>query len=292
MSANNLLSEYSQIFNSSLSKFMPDSNSEYAAVVKAAEYSLSAGGKRLRPALVFEFCKMFSGTYSAAVNAAVAVEMVHTYSLIHDDLPCMDNDDMRRGKPSCHIAFGEDIALLAGDGLLTLAFATLAKADSPAERIVAAIAVLADCCGINGMVGGQTMDLESENKSISMEKLVMLQQLKTGRLIEAAVRMGCIFGGASKEDTDTCAEYAKNIGLAFQIRDDILDDIGNQELLGKPIGSDKENAKNTFLSFMSVDEAEKLVELHTGLAKSALKKFGSKADDLCDLADYLAYRNN
>lgn len=292
MSANNLLSEYSQIFNSSLSKFLPDSNSEYAAVVKAAQYSLSAGGKRLRPALTFEFCKMFSGTYSAAVNAAVAVEMVHTYSLIHDDLPCMDNDDMRRGKPSCHIAFGEDIALLAGDGLLTLAFATLAKADSPAERIVAAIAVLADFCGINGMVGGQTMDLESENKSISMEKLVMLQQLKTGRLIEAAVRMGCIFGGASKEDTDTCAEYAKNIGLAFQIRDDILDDIGNQELLGKPIGSDKENAKNTFLSFMSVDEAEKLVELHTGLAKSALKKFGSKADDLCDLADYLAYRNN
>lgn len=292
MSANNLLSEYSQIFNSSLSKFMPDSNSEYAAVVKAAEYSLSAGGKRLRPALVFEFCKMFSGTYSAAVNAAVAVEMVHTYSLIHDDLPCMDNDDMRRGKPSCHIAFGEDIALLAGDGLLTLAFATLAKADSPAERIVAAIAVLADCCGIDGMVGGQTMDLESENKTISMENLVMLQQLKTGKLIEAAVRMGCIFGGASKEDTDTCAEYAKNIGLAFQIRDDILDYIGNQELLGKPIGSDKENAKNTFLSFMSVDEAEKLVELHTGLAKSALKKFGSKADDLCDLADYLAYRNN
>lgn len=292
MSANNLLSEYSQIFNSSLSKFMPDSNSEYSSVVKAAEYSLSAGGKRLRPALVFEFCKMFSGTYSAAVNAAVAVEMVHTYSLIHDDLPCMDNDDMRRGKPSCHIAFGEDIALLAGDGLLTLAFATLAKADAPAERIVAAIAVLADCCGIDGMVGGQTMDLESENKSISMEKLVMLQQLKTGKLIEAAVRMGCIFGGASKENTDTCAEYAKNIGLAFQIRDDILDDIGNQELLGKPIGSDKENAKNTFLSFMSVDEAEKLVELHTGLAKSALKKFGSKADDLCDLADYLAYRNN
>lgn len=292
MSANNLLSEYSQIFNNSLSKFIPHSNSEYAAVVKAAEYSLSAGGKRLRPALVFEFCKMFSGTYSAAVNAAVAVEMVHTYSLIHDDLPCMDNDDMRRGKPSCHIAFGEDIALLAGDGLLTLAFATLAKADSPAEKIVAAIAVLADCSGIDGMVGGQTIDLESENKSISMEKLVMLQQLKTGKLIEAAVRMGCIFGGASKEDTDTCAEYAKNIGLAFQIRDDILDDIGNQELLGKPIGSDKENAKNTFLSFMSVDEAEKLVELHTDLAKSALKKFGSKADDLCDLADYLAYRNN
>ncbi len=292
MSAIELLNKYSDIFNKYLPTFLPDTDCAYSSVVNAARYSLEAGGKRLRPTLAFEFCKLFCGDYMPALTAAIAVEMIHTYSLIHDDLPCMDNDDMRRGKPACHIKFGEDIAMLAGDGLQSLAFAVLAKSDANAEKIAKSVAILADCCGINGMVGGQVIDLESENRSISMDKLVLLQQLKTGKLIEAAVRMGCIFGNANDTDIEKCAEYAKNIGLAFQIRDDILDVIGNEQLLGKPIGSDAEENKTTFLSFMSVEDAEDEVEYYTEKAKEAISFLGEKSKDLCDLANFLAYRNN
>ncbi len=292
MTAEKIIVEYSKVFNENIDKYLPDSNSEYGSVVNAAKYSLTAGGKRLRPALGLEFCKLFCGDFTPAVPAAIAVEMIHTYSLIHDDLPCMDNDDMRRGRPSCHIAFGEDIALLAGDGLQPLAFNTLTKMNVSAEKTVACVSVLSECCGINGMVGGQVIDLESENKKISLEKLVLLQRLKTGKLIESAVVMGCIIGGAKKEDVELCREYAANIGLAFQIRDDILDVTGDATLLGKPIGSDKDNQKNTFLSFMSVGDAENEVKRYTDAAKSALSSFGDRAETLVSLADYLAYRNN
>ncbi len=292
MSAEKLLREYTEIFGKNVDMYLPDSDNEYSSVVNAVKYSISAGGKRLRPALVMEFCKLFSGDFTVSIPAAIAVEMIHTYSLIHDDLPCMDDDDMRRGKPACHIAYGEDIALLAGDGLQSLAFSTLAKSNATAEKIVAAISVLADCCGINGMVGGQVIDLESENKSISIEKLILLQNLKTGKLIEASVLLGCIFGGADKEQIEICRQYASNIGLAFQIRDDILDVTGDSKLLGKPVGSDKQQNKTTFLSFMSVDEAESKVKAYTEAAKQALVQFGEKAKSLIELADFLAYRNN
>ena len=218
--------------------------------------------------------------------------MIHTYSLIHDDLPCMDNDEMRRGKPSCHVAYGEDIALLAGDGLQPLAFATLVQLNVEPNKVIAAVKVLADCCGVCGMVGGQVIDLESESKKIPLDTLVLLQKLKTGKLIEAAVVLGCIIGGATESEIELCRDYALNIGLAFQIRDDILDSIGDASVLGKPIGSDKDNDKNTFLSFMSIDEAENEVKKYTDKAKLALSSFGEKADCLISLADYLAYRNN
>ncbi len=290
MNAEAMLSEYSRVFNDNIEKYIPSENCEYSTVISAAKYSLSAGGKRLRPALVLEFCKMFCGDYTPAIPAAVAIEMIHTYSLIHDDLPCMDDDDIRRGRPSCHVAYAEDIALLAGDGLQALAFSTLANCGMPAEKIVSSISVLAECCGFEGMVGGQVIDLESENKQITLDKLALLHKLKTGKLIEAAVKMGCIFGGASKSDTDLCVKYAKNIGLAFQIRDDILDVIGNEAELGKPIGSDANNMKNTFVSLMSLEAAEKQVEVYTESAKSAISVFGDKAENLCKLADYLAQR--
>lgn len=292
MSAESLLLKYSRVFDEHIGKFIPENNVEYSSVINAVNHSLSAGGKRIRPALLMEFCRIFSDDFGVSVPAACAIEMIHTYSLIHDDLPCMDNDDFRRGKPSCHIAFGEDIALLAGDGLQSLAFETMAKMDADSDEIVKSIACLAERCGINGMVGGQVIDLESENKQIPLDTLILLQRLKTGKLIEAAVKIGCILGGASDDETDLCLKYAENIGLAFQIRDDILDVIGDRELLGKPIGSDKEENKSTFLSFLSIEDAEnKICEL-TKAAKESLAFLGDKANDLCDLADYLAYRNN
>ena len=292
MTVDKMLIEYTNVFNDNVEKFIPDSNYEYGKVIEALKYSLFAGGKRLRPALVLEFCKLFCGEYASAIPAAIAVEMIHTYSLIHDDLPCMDNDEMRRGKPSCHVAYGEDIALLAGDGLQPLAFATLVQLNVEPSKVIAAVKVLADCCGVCGMVGGQVIDLESESKKIPLDTLVLLQKLKTGKLIEAAVVLGCIIGGATKSEIELCRDYALNIGLAFQIRDDILDSIGDASVLGKPIGSDKDNEKNTFLSFMSIDEAENEVKKYTDKAKLALSSFGEKADCLISLADYLAYRNN
>lgn len=292
MSAENFLSKYSSVFDDNIVKFIPEKNVAYSSVINAVNHSLSAGGKRIRPALLMEFCRVFGGDYSVSIPAACAIEMIHTYSLIHDDLPCMDNDDFRRGKPSCHIAFGEDIALLAGDGLQSLAFETMTKLDTDSDKIVKSVACLSKCCGIYGMVGGQVIDLESEDKQIPLETLVLLQQLKTGKLIEAAVKIGCILGGASDDETISCLKYAENIGLAFQIRDDILDVIGDEKLLGKPIGSDKEENKTTFLSFISIEEAEnKICEL-TKAAKESLAFLGDKANDLCDLADYLAFRNN
>ena len=291
MSAETFLLEYSSDFDDNIGKFIPANDVAYSSVINAVNHSLSAGGKRIRPALLMEFCRVFGGDYSISIPAACAIEMIHTYSLIHDDLPCMDNDDFRRGKPSCHIAFGEDIALLAGDGLQSLAFETMTKLDTDSDKIVKSVACLAECCGINGMVGGPVIDLESEDKQIPLDTLVLLQQLKTGKLIEAAVKIGCILGGASDEEIDLCLKYAQNIGLAFQIRDDILDVIGDQELLGKPIGSDKEENKITFLSFLSIKEAEdKICEL-TKAAKESLAFLGDRANDLCDLADYLAFRN-
>lgn len=292
MSAESLLLKYSRVFDEHIGKFIPENNVVYSSVINAVNHSLSAGGKRIRPALLMEFCRIFSDDFGVSVPAACAIEMIHTYSLIHDDLPCMDNDDFRRGKPSCHIAFGEDIALLAGDGLQSLAFETMAKMDADSDEIVKSIACLAERCGINGMVGGQVIDLESENKQIPLDTLILLQRLKTGKLIEAAVKIGCILGGASDDETDLCLKYAENIGLAFQIRDDILDVIGDRELLGKPIGSDKEENKSTFLSFLSIEDAEKKICELTKAAKESLAFLGDKANDLCDLADYLAYRNN
>ncbi len=287
----NVLTEYTELIEQHLNGLVPKTDSRYSIVANAMKYSLQAGGKRLRPVLTLEFCRICGGLVPLALNYASAIEMIHTYSLIHDDLPCMDNDDFRRGKLSCHKVYGEEFALLAGDALQPLAFSAVALAPLKAEQNVRAVAVLAQYCGVNGMVGGQTVDLNSEGKSISIETLTLMHRLKTGALIKAACVMGCI--SAERYDLIQNAEqYAEAIGYAFQIRDDILDVIGDENKFGKPIGSDAENEKTTFVTLYGIDKAQRLVEEYTDSAIAALEVFGTEAEGLRELAKMLAIREN
>lgn len=285
----NILTDYSELIEQSLERLVPPADPQYSNVRDAVMYSLKAGGKRLRPALVLEFCKVCGGLVPLAVNYACAVEMIHTYSLIHDDLPCMDNDDFRRGKPSCHKAYGEEFALLAGDALQPLAFSAIALSPLSPSQNVKAVAVLSQYCGINGMIGGQAIDLLSENKAISTDTLNQMDKLKTGALIKAACVLGCI--SAEKYDVIPAAEqYAEAIGYAFQIRDDILDVIGNEDNFGKPIGSDAENGKTTFVTAFGLEKAQQMVLEYTEQAVAALESLGEAADGLRDLAKMLSTR--
>lgn len=255
-------------------------------------YSLFAGGKRIRPALTLEFCRMFGGEDSAALPFACAVEMIHTYSLIHDDLPCMDDDEMRRGKPTNHKVFGESTALLAGDSLLTGAFEVAASNSVVGSDISAkAVAYLASCAGRYGMVGGQIMDLEGEKKKLTLDELLKLHSLKTGALISAASVMGALAAGVELTDPrmEDVVTYAENIGLAFQIVDDILDKTGNAEELGKNVGVDAEHQKNTFLSFFTVEEAQFYADRLTREAIDAIRKY-KESETLCAIAEWLATR--
>lgn len=273
--------------NSALECFLPNSDD---IVSRAMRYSVENGGKRIRPELVLSFCEACGGDSEKAMPLACAIEMIHTYSLIHDDLPCMDNDDFRRGKPSCHIAFGEEYALLAGDGLLTLAFETAAKAQLPAERIVEAISVLSSAAGCLGMVGGQVMDLQNEGKKVDLDTIEKTDALKTGELIRAACVMGCI--AAEREDMIPVAEeYARCIGVSFQIVDDILDVTSDAATLGKPIGSDSENEKNTYVSLLGIERSKQIVSELTAKAKQALASFDGNSDFLSDFADKMESRN-
>ena len=261
-------------------------------LLDSERYSLFAGGKRIRPLLTLEFCRLFGGEDAAALPFACAVEMIHTYSLIHDDLPCMDNDDMRRGKPTNHKVFGESTALLAGDSLLTGAFeAAASNTVAGAEISAKAVAYLASCAGRYGMVGGQIMDLEGEKKKLTLDELLKLHSLKTGALISAASVMGALAAGVDFNDPrmEDVVTYAENIGLAFQIVDDILDQTGNAEELGKNIGMDAEREKNTFLSFYTVKEAQYYADRLTQEAIRALRKY-PESDALCSLAEWLATR--
>lgn len=265
---------------------------DIAPLLDSERYSLFAGGKRIRPFLALEFCKLFGGDEALALPFACAVEMVHTYSLIHDDLPCMDNDDMRRGKPTNHKVFGETTALLAGDSLLTGAFEAAATNNAVQPEIaLKAVAYLANCAGRYGMVGGQVMDLEGEHKKLTLDQLLKLHSMKTGGLICAASVMGALAAGIefTDERMEAVVTYAENIGLAFQIIDDVLDRIGNAEELGKNVGSDSENEKNTFLSFYSVEEATFYAEQLTTQAVNAISKYPS-SETLVALANWLAKR--
>ena len=238
----------------------------------AMEYSLLAGGKRLRPIFAFDFCRMCGGDWQAAAPFAAAVEMIHTYSLIHDDLPCMDNDDFRRGRPTNHKVYGEGMAVLAGDALLTDAFMSAASAKLPKpEDMSTAIALLAECAGSLGMVGGQVLDIRSEERELSEEEVLAIQSRKTGALIRAACCLGAIAGGANEEQLDAAAQFAAGLGLAFQIRDDMLDVIGTQEEMGKGVGTD--SAKNTFVRLYGLDKCEELVNRYTQYAIDALAVF-------------------
>ena len=261
-------------------------------LLDSERYSLFAGGKRIRPLLTLEFCRLFGGEDSAALPFACAVEMIHTYSLIHDDLPCMDDDDMRRGKPTNHRFFGESTALLAGDSLLTGAFeAAASNTEVGAEVSAKAVAYLANCAGRYGMVGGQIMDLEGEKKKLTLDQLLKLHSLKTGALISAASVLGALAAGVSF--TDACMEdvitYSENIGLAFQIVDDILDQTGDAQELGKNVGVDAEHQKNTFLSFYTVEEAQFYAERLTCDAIYAIQKYPG-SETLCALAEWLSTR--
>jgi geranylgeranyl diphosphate synthase type II len=234
-------------------------------------YSLLAGGKRLRPAFVFDFCRMCGGEWKDAVDFAASVEMIHTYSLIHDDLPCMDNDDYRRGKLTNHKVYGEAVAVLAGDALLTAAFHQLSKAPYSAETRIKAVSVLAQCAGELGMVGGQVLDMQSEQRQCTAQEVIDIQSRKTGALIRAACMLGVLAGNGSDEQIHAASEFATHLGLAFQIRDDMLDVIGDEKELGKAVGMDEH--KNTYVQLYGITQCDKMVREHTEIALHALKAF-------------------
>ena len=238
----------------------------------AMEYSLLAGGKRLRPIFALDFCRMCGGDWKAAAHFAAAMEMIHTYSLIHDDLPCMDNDDFRRGRPTNHKVYGETMAILAGDGLLTDAFMLAASAKLPKpEQMGFAIQILAQNAGSLGMVGGQVLDIQSETRELSEQEVIDIQSRKTGALINAACVLGVIAGGGDEKMIEAAATFAGALGMAFQIRDDMLDVIGTQEEMGKGVGTD--DTKNTFVKLYGLEKCEELVRKYTAAAIDALKIF-------------------
>ena len=256
----------------------------------AMEYSLLAGGKRLRPIFVFDFCRMCGGDWHDAAPFAAAVEMIHTYSLIHDDLPAMDNDDFRRGRPTNHKVYGEAMAILAGDALLTDAFMVASTAQLTDHKdMAAAIGLLAECAGSMGMVGGQVLDIQAEERECTVREVLDIQNRKTGRLISAACALGAIAGGATEEQFDAACQFAAGLGLAFQIRDDMLDVIGTQEEMGKGVGTDSK--KNTFVRLYGLEKCEELVEKYTNYAIQALDAF-ENTEYMISLAKSLTDRRN
>ncbi len=289
------ITEFSLLLEDSLYKYFDSYFEEYATLFESMKYSVKNGGKRVRPLLTLLFCDACGGNVKAAIPMAQAVEYIHTYSLIHDDLPCMDDDDYRRGKPSNHKVYGEAMALLAGDGLLTAAFERIsvwAKAGLySADIAVEAIFELSVYAGARGMIGGQVIDIQNENKpNISFETLRMLDGLKTGALIEAACVMGCIAAGADEEKKHAAKLFASNIGLAFQIKDDILDVTSSLEKLGKLTGSDVENGKTTYVTLLGVEECQRLVDELTQEAMQALEIFENN-QAIKEYAQYLAKRD-
>ena len=266
---------------------------DWRDLYESMRYSLLAGGKRIRPVLTLEFARLAGlADWKTALPMACALELVHTYSLIHDDLPCMDNDDLRRGKPTNHKVYGEATAVLAGDGLLTAAFETALEesAGLPPERVTAAAACLAQAAGARGMVGGQALDMAAQGRAVSRSEVEYLQKKKTGALLSAAAEMGCIVAGGSEEDRAAVRRYAQKLGLAFQVRDDMLDVCGDAAEFGKPIGSDKEEGKVTFMDLLGLEGCGRAVRAHTEAAKAAVADWDTDGF-LAALADSLAERN-
>ncbi|MGN0522446.1 MAG: polyprenyl synthetase family protein [Eubacterium sp.] len=270
---NNILNNDIRKVEYSLLSFLPDAKDGQYEVVEAMKYSLSNGGKRLRPVFALEFAKACGGSREDCLPLACAVEYVHTYSLIHDDLPCMDNDDLRRGKPSCHKEFDEATALLAGDALLTHAFEIICDSDLSAENKVTAVSLLSQNSGVCGMIGGQVIDLLFEKGDPNLKELLTVYRLKTGALISAACLMGCISANATANQLAAASKYAYTLGIAFQIQDDILDITGSEEKLGKPVGSDLQNNKSTYASVAGIEKAKRDVALLTEKAIKQLDAF-------------------
>ena len=263
-----------------------------ARLAESMEYSLTAGGKRLRPILLMAAADAAGGRGEDYLTSACAVEMIHTYSLIHDDLPAMDDDDYRRGKLTNHKVYGAGLATLAGDALLTMAFELLTRQQGvPAETMLRVVREISGAAGANGMVGGQALDLASEGKHIDMDTLRRMHMAKTGALFRASVRSGAILGGADEAQLAALTEYAEAFGLAFQITDDILDVTGDAAAIGKPVGSDERNHKSTYVTLTSLEEAKRLAREAADRAHEALAPLGGKAAFLDELAEYLVTRD-
>lgn len=305
MSANILSDKFNKKFewyvdkiNQQLDKISTVPDVPQSSVYEAMRYSLMAGGKRIRPMLCVAVAEMLGGDVENAIKVACAIECIHTYSLIHDDLPCMDNDELRRGKPTCHMVYPENIALLAGDGLLNKAFEILTCdcIDIDDSKRVKLIKSLSKASGTDGMIGGQVIDLEGEDKeSISLDELINMHANKTGALIEVSTKMGCILGnltGKASEEYKHIHDFSSKVGLTFQIKDDILDVTGNLESLGKNIGSDAESGKNTFVTILGLDGATDYLKSLTDESISALDYFGDDAWFLRELGIALLRREN
>ena len=283
-------------FEAALPAYMPATGGLQTVVAEAMAYACEGGGKRIRPVLMMEFCRLCGGDPEAALPFAAAMEMIHSYSLVHDDLPCMDNSPQRRGRPSTHVVVGETMALLAGDGLLNLAFETMLRPENrgslPADRVLGAAYALADASGIEGMVGGQVIDLESEGKPIGLSVLEELQRGKTAALLIASCVMGVRLAGGTAEQEQAARVFGENIGLSFQIVDDILDVTATAEALGKPVGSDAENEKVTYVSLLGLEEARRLAARRTDEALAVLDAFAADTDSLRRLAQALLTRDH
>ena len=289
-----LLKERINYIESLLNNYTPKEEGYQKTIMEAMNYSLKAGGKRLRPILTLESCRIVGGNEEDAIPFAIAIEMIHTYSLIHDDLPALDNDDLRRGKPTNHKVFGEGMATLAGDALLNYAFEVMLSSaidKEDANKYLKAINEVAKHAGIYGMIGGQVVDVESENKVIDKDKLDFIHLNKTAAMIIGCMRAGAIVGGADKEALEKITTYAKNIGLSFQIVDDILDIVGEEEKLGKPIGSDLENHKSTYPSLLGLEESRRIANELIDEAKNTIKDLSSEVEFLNKLADYIINRD-
>ena len=284
--------ERSALVEEQLVKELNEANPLDKTLCESMKYSLMAGGKRLRPVLLMAAADAVGAKGTDYLTTGCAMEMIHTYSLIHDDLPAMDDDDYRRGKLTNHKVYGAGMATLAGDALLTLAFEVMLRQQGvSAEKLVQVVREISTAAGPDGMVGGQALDMESEDKQISMETMKNIHLGKTGALFRAAIRSGAILGGASEDELQALTVYADNFGLAFQITDDILDVIGDAEVIGKPVGSDEKNHKSTYVTLTSLEEAQKLAQEAVDTAIDALKIFGEEADFLRELVAFLVKRN-
>ena len=286
-----LWKERQQLVESALAGELNKKTPVDKTLTEAMEYSLMAGGKRLRPVLLMAAADALGADGTRFLKTACAIEMIHSYSLIHDDLPAMDNDDYRRGKLTNHKVYGAGMATLAGDALLTLAFEVmLRQQDAAPETLVQVVREMSMAAGPDGMVGGQALDMESEGRQIDKETLRRMHMGKTGALFRAAIRSGAVLAGANEKQLDALTAYAEKFGLAFQITDDILDVVGDETVIGKPVGSDEKNHKSTYVTLNSLEEARELAQAAVDEAAGALKEFGPEADFLRNLVVYLVNR--
>lgn len=285
--------EYKNLIDAALaSYFSPPDNMPHKGLADAMRYSLLAGGKRIRPMLVLEFCRISGGDIKSALPVACAVEMLHTYSLIHDDLPCMDNDELRRGMPTNHMVYGECTATLAGDALQAEAFGSILRSELPADRRAACACILADAVGLDGMCGGQYLDMSWEGKNLTEQELTEINSRKTGALLVAACQMGVAAAGGSESMLAAAGHYGAALGMAFQIRDDMLDVLSTDSELGKPVGSDAQENKNTYMALLGEKACTETVNRLTGFAKDVLDEAFDDASFLKELADQMAARKN